>query len=76
MTKREALESEAMKLPPEERAQLADVLLASLEDEQRVKIENAWIEECDRRWLAIQRGEMGTVDGDEVLRKLEAGEKP
>jgi putative addiction module component (TIGR02574 family) len=72
----QSIRKAALAMSHEERAELADTLLASLNDEESAKIEEAWIEECERRWDAIKRGEIGTVDGDVILRKLERGEKP
>jgi putative addiction module component (TIGR02574 family) len=50
------IEAEALLLPPEDRATLADHLLASLASEQEV--EDAWAEEIKRRIAAIESGEM------------------
>jgi hypothetical protein len=33
-------------------------------------IEQAWIEECDRRVQLIEEGKAGWVDGDEALQEL------
>ena len=49
------LEAEALKLPPEERALLADHLLASLGAQGEV--EQAWATEVERRLAAIEAGQ-------------------
>ncbi|KXK24345.1 MAG: putative addiction module component, partial [Armatimonadetes bacterium OLB18] len=43
----DVLEAEALKLTPEERARLADRLIASLSD--NAEIEDAWAAEVERR---------------------------
>ena len=48
------IESQALELPPEERVQLADHLLASLSSDPH--IENAWFVEVERRLAEIEAG--------------------
>jgi putative addiction module component (TIGR02574 family) len=50
----EVLEAEAMKLTAEERARLADRLIASLSDD--AQIEEAWAVEVERRIAEIEAG--------------------
>jgi putative addiction module component (TIGR02574 family) len=50
----EVLEAEAMKLSPEERARLADRLIASLSED--AEIEEAWAAEVKRRVTEIEAG--------------------
>jgi hypothetical protein len=86
MTKRESIEVEAMKLPAGDRAGLAEALLASLDDDTLSSLdegeddgllyEEEWVQECERRMKAIESGEMGTVDAEDIIRRLEAGEMP
>lgn len=64
------LEREAMKLPPKDRALLADALLISLEDDASRAVETAWIAEADARLAAYRRGEIEAQDGPTVLREL------
>ncbi len=49
-----SVESEALKLSAEERAELADRLITSLFDDS--EIENAWATEVERRIDAIENG--------------------
>ena len=49
-----SLEAEALLLSPEDRATLADHLLASLASER--EIEDAWAEEIQRRIAAVESG--------------------
>jgi len=50
----EIVEAQAFQLSPEERAQLADRLIASLFDDQQ--IENEWAAEVERRIEEIEGG--------------------
>lgn len=70
--KLEELEQEALQLSPESRASLAEKLIRSLEAEQDAAVEAAWIEEAERRYRAIQAGEVTTLDGDEVFNQIRA----
>ena len=71
MSKKELqLLEEVLALPPKVRAEMAEKLLASLEDNAISDIDRAWAEECDRRMKAIEAGEMEVVDGAEIIRKL------
>lgn len=64
------LTDEAMALPPEERASLAEKLLESLDEEDQERIDAAWVAEAQRRIQALDSGQMGTVPADEVFRRL------
>jgi putative addiction module component (TIGR02574 family) len=64
------LEREALRLPPHERALLADALLGSLDDETVREVESAWAEEAEARLAAYHRGELQALDGPAVLREL------
>ena len=61
----EVLEAEAMKLTPEERARLADRLLASLSDD--AAIEEAWAAEVERRIAEIEAGRAPVVPAVEAI---------
>jgi len=62
------LYSEACQLPPLERIELVDELLASL-DKPDEKIDQLWVKEAEDRLSAWRRGEIETVDLDQVLAK-------
>lgn len=64
------LTDEAMALPPEERASLAEKLLESLDEEDQKRIDAAWVAEAQRRIQALDSGQMGTVAADEAFRRL------
>ena len=56
-------------LAPEDRSRLVDLLLASLHEAPVAEVEAAWDEEVEHRLAAYDRGEMQTIDGEEVLAK-------
>mgnify|MGYP003461005549 FL=1 len=64
---------EAMKLPPEERADVATELLASLDDadEPQAEVEAAWAAETERRARRVLSGEAVGVSWHEVRERLE-----
>ena len=69
----EVLELEAMKLSPEERAQLADRLLASLFGE--AGIEEAWAVEVDRRGREIESGRVQLIPAAAAIARARAAIK-
>ncbi len=60
-----SLEAEALKLPPEERAALADHLLASLSTER--DIDEAWATEVEHRIAEIEAGRMTLVPAEQAI---------
>jgi putative addiction module component (TIGR02574 family) len=61
----DVLEVEALKLTPEERARLADRLLASLSDD--AEVEEAWAVEVDRRIAEIEAGRARVIPAAEAI---------
>lgn len=72
-TELEKLEAEALKLTPEERAALAQRLLASLEED--VEIEEAWAEEVERRIAEVENGSVQLIPIEEALASVRAALK-
>ena len=60
----------AMSLPPDDRVELAEGLMWSLDEAYQEKVERAWNAEIDRRLDEIHSGRAELVDGDEALRRL------
>jgi len=60
-----SLEAEALKLPPEQRAELADHLLASLSVARDV--DEAWAAEVRHRIEEIEAGRMALVPSEEAI---------
>lgn len=73
-TKNELL-AEALNLPPVERAQLIEELLASFEMPDRERLDSLWGEECESRINAYERGELAATPLDSVFEKINAGKK-
>lgn len=61
----EVLEAEAMKLTAEERARLADRLIASLSED--AQIEEAWAVEIERRIAEIEAGRAAVVPAAQAI---------
>jgi putative addiction module component (TIGR02574 family) len=61
----EVLEAEAMKLTAEERARLADRLIASLSEDAQV--EEAWAVEVERRIAEIEAGRATVIPAAEAI---------
>ena len=64
----EQLAQQAMSLPSESRARLADLLVESLAGDEIGQIEEAWIAEAKRRRDEVREGKVATVPGEEALR--------
>ncbi len=69
---RQTLEHEALNLPPEDRAKLAQKLLLSLDTLSEEEMEQAWLIEADRRARELDRGEVQLISADEVRLKARA----
>lgn len=69
MISKEKLISEAISLPVEIRLQLVERLLESLNPSHK-EIDELWAIEVERRVAEIETGEVKTVPGEEVFRKL------
>ena len=66
----EQLAEQAMALPSESRARLADLLVESLEGDDLGRIEQLWIIEAKRRRDEVRSGTVETVPGEEALRQV------
>ncbi len=58
---------EALSLPPAERAEVIDRLLASLDSSPERRIDELWGREAEERLDAYERGEIKTVSAREVF---------
>ena len=58
----------ALSLPPLERAEVVDQLLASLDPGHDREVEQLWGQEVEERLAAFDRGEIKTVPAREALR--------
>lgn len=73
MSEFEEVTAKAMALPPENRAELAELLIQTLEEKEDQEIKSAWLAEIRRRDQEIQAGVPVTKPAEQVLR--EAREK-
>ena len=65
------LAQRGLALAEEDRARLAELLLASLDAEPPSEVEVAWEAEIKRRLGAYDRGEVQAIDAEEVFAKPE-----
>ncbi len=61
--------SEALSLPPSERAQLAERLFSSL-DISREELDRLWANEADSRIDAYERGELKAIPAQKVFKNI------
>jgi putative addiction module component (TIGR02574 family) len=62
----------ALTLPPDERAWLAEELIASLDQFRDPEIEAAWATEIERRIAEVESGEAETVSWEEARARIRA----
>lgn len=65
----EQIKAEAMKLPPEVRADLADWLWVSVESRESVRA--AWDAEITRRIEELESGKAELIPGEEVFARID-----
>jgi len=65
-----SIQKEIELLSSAERAMLIDIIWESLDEERVKEIEAKWAAESEERIDAVDRGELGTVDGPAALRDL------
>ena len=68
----QAIEHEALRLPPEDRAKLAQKLLLSLDALSEEESGRTWLIEADRRARELDRGDVQPISEEEVRRKARA----
>ena len=61
---------EALALPSEERARLADRLVESLDAAGTSRIDQLWAVEAKRRRDEVREGKVKTIPGEEVLARV------
>ena len=66
----EQLAEQAMNLPGESRARLADLLVESLDADALTEIDKLWLSEAKRRRDEVRAGKVKTIPGDEALRSV------
>ncbi|OYV66809.1 MAG: hypothetical protein B7Z74_10540 [Deltaproteobacteria bacterium 21-66-5] len=63
----EHIAREALQLTPAQRAEMAELLMESLESAHPDEIQRLWMEEADRRLAEIRSGKVQSIPGEEVL---------
>jgi len=63
------LEAKALKLPPEERARLAERLISSLDPEADADSEALWVREAERRLEELESGDVDPISAERVIEK-------
>lgn len=70
---RDDLEQELRRLPHQERARLAALLLASLEPVEEGNVMEAWLHEAERRLDELDSGRVEAVSLEQVLAEARRG---
>lgn len=66
------IEDEALRLPEDQRAELAQKLLLSLDSPSEEEISEGWLLEARRRARELDEGTVQPISADEVRRKAQA----
>jgi putative addiction module component (TIGR02574 family) len=59
-------------LPVQDRALLAQHLIASIDPGEDIDAEAAWLEEAERRYQAYRQGTLSTKPADQVFREAKS----
>ena len=62
------MKKQAMRLPPSDRAKLAQHLIKSLEGLDKIENERLWVEEAERRYREYKKGRISSRPAREVFR--------
>ena len=66
----EQIAEEALALPSEQRALLADRLVESLDASEVSRLDDLWATEAKRRRDEVRQGRVQTIPGDEALARV------
>ena len=66
------LEQEARHLPTQDRALLAQHLIASIDPGEDVDAEAVWLEEAERRYQAYRKGTLAAKPAEQVFREAKS----
>jgi len=69
MTEFKEVSTMAMSLPTESKAELAEILIQSLDEKENEEVKFAWLAEIRRRDQEIRAGASVTKPADQVLRE-------
>ena len=62
---------QALALPPEERAELLEQLLAAFQGPTDPELDKLWVSESHDRLDAYDRGKLTAIDAEEVLEEID-----
>lgn len=66
----EQILKEALALPPQERAELVEQLLATFQSPPDPRLDELWAQEAESRLDAYDRGELSAVPAEEVFDRI------
>lgn len=69
LSKIKEIKEEPLRLPSHERAQLAEHLISSLDEEEDLEAEKLWIEEAERRYREYKEGKVKAKPSDLVFKE-------
>ncbi len=69
------LAAQALDLPADDRAALADLLVTSLDSADLAGLERAWADEAHRRSFEVRSGKVTAIPADEALKQVRASLK-
>lgn len=61
---------EALNLPPEDRAEVLQRLLATFQEPPDTELDELWAQEAEDRIDAFDRGQLGSVSEEEVFSRI------
>ncbi len=61
---------EALNLPPEDRAEILQRLMATFQAPSAAELDELWAREAEDRLDAFDRGELGSVSEEEVFARI------
>ena len=67
-----AIERQASRLSPEEKELLAERIIQGLDNQPLTEVEEAWVEEAERRFAAYRRGERKGISAAAAFKLMRA----
>ena len=64
------IKEEILRLSSRERAQLAEILIKSLDEEENPEAEKLWIEESERRYREYKQGKVKSIPAETVFKEV------
>jgi putative addiction module component (TIGR02574 family) len=62
---------QALNLPPEDRAEVLEHLLATFQEPPDPELNKLWAQEAEDRLAAYDRGELGSLSAEEVFARID-----